>query len=259
MPIKMIVTDLDGTLLRSDKSISDYTKRVLERCRARGILIAFATARSEISSVRFSREFMPDIFISQGGALARRGSETLWQVVIPPDIASALIRRCMEDTGVLQFGLETGDKYLSTTLFDPSDFGYEHAEEIDFTQLADYNDVCKVSIKASGRQVAQAIADDFPALNFISFRDEDWHTFRAAGATKENALAAVADALEIGADEIAAFGDDMSDIDMLIYAGNGVAMGNAIDEVKAAADFICNSNDEDGVARWLEERVESLL
>jgi hydroxymethylpyrimidine pyrophosphatase-like HAD family hydrolase len=55
--------------------------------------------------------------------------------------------------------------------------------------------------------------------------------------------------------EIAAFGDDLNDIDMLNYAGISVAVGNAIDEAKASADYICGDGDDDGVAKWLEENV----
>jgi hydroxymethylpyrimidine pyrophosphatase-like HAD family hydrolase len=55
--------------------------------------------------------------------------------------------------------------------------------------------------------------------------------------------------------EIAAFGDDLNDIDLLRYAGYGVAMENALDEVKAVADYICDTNDNDGVAKWLEDNM----
>jgi hydroxymethylpyrimidine pyrophosphatase-like HAD family hydrolase len=55
-----------------------------------------------------------------------------------------------------------------------------------------------------------------------------------------------------------AFGDDLNDIDMLNHAGVSVAMGNALDEVKAVADYVCDTNDNDGLAKWLEENVSCL-
>jgi len=57
------------------------------------------------------------------------------------------------------------------------------------------------------------------------------------------------------ASEITAFGDDLNDIDMLEFSGISVAMVNALDNVKAVADYICDTNDNDGVAKWLEENL----
>ena len=74
-------------------------------------------------------------------------------------------------------------------------------------------------------------------------------------ATKSKAAASLVQFWDIASSEILAFGDDLNDIDMLSYAGIGVAMGNALDEVKAAANYICLSNDEDGVAHWIEEFI----
>jgi hydroxymethylpyrimidine pyrophosphatase-like HAD family hydrolase len=55
--------------------------------------------------------------------------------------------------------------------------------------------------------------------------------------------------------EIAAFGDDINDMEMLQNCGVGVAMANGLDRVKAAADWVCDTNDQDGVAKWLVERL----
>ena len=66
--IRLLVTDLDGTLLRPDKTISDYTVSVLQRCRNAGILTAFATARSLPSAAPYLSRFLPDVFIGYGGA-----------------------------------------------------------------------------------------------------------------------------------------------------------------------------------------------
>lgn len=72
-------------------------------------------------------------------------------------------------------------------------------------------------------------------------------------ATKENALCKFKDYFNIEMTDIIAFGDDSNDIDMIKTAGIGVAMGNAIDEVKSVADFICDTNDADGIAKWISK------
>ena len=77
-------------------------------------------------------------------------------------------------------------------------------------------------------------------------------------ATKWNAIQAVAGRMGIPIKDIAAFGGDYNDIELLRNCGTGVAVGNAIEEAKAAADEICASNEEDGVARWREACLEKL-
>jgi hydroxymethylpyrimidine pyrophosphatase-like HAD family hydrolase len=74
-------------------------------------------------------------------------------------------------------------------------------------------------------------------------------------ATKMKAIAALAAHWNIDAQDIVAFGDDLNDIDMLAGCGIGVAMGNALDEVKAIADDVCETNDNDGLATWLKRHV----
>jgi len=74
-------------------------------------------------------------------------------------------------------------------------------------------------------------------------------------AGKSKAVAALADHWGISIKDVVAFGDDTNDIDMLRHCGIGVAMGNAIDEVKSAADDICDTNENDGIAKWLEKHV----
>ena len=74
-------------------------------------------------------------------------------------------------------------------------------------------------------------------------------------ARKRNPIRDIAYYFGLSLDEVAAFGDDYNDIEMLRDCGIGIAVANAIDEVKAAADYVCDSNDNDGVAKWLEENV----
>ena len=74
-------------------------------------------------------------------------------------------------------------------------------------------------------------------------------------ATKAKAVAELARIWGIDRSKIVAFGDDVNDIDMLTYAGISVAMENALDEVKVAAEFTCLGNDDDGVAEWIIENV----
>ena len=171
MKIKMIVTDLDGTLLRTDKTISEESKYVLCRCKEAGIKTVYATGRGG-SAERVAPDEFFDGKISMNGATAKIGDKIVYSRLIPYSVATA------DRTGTL--------------------------------------------------------------LQIMSRE-----------ATKAKAVAELARLWGIMPDEIAAFGDDLNDIDMLTYAGFGVAMDNAPDEIKAAAKYICKSNDENGVADWI--------
>jgi hydroxymethylpyrimidine pyrophosphatase-like HAD family hydrolase len=74
-------------------------------------------------------------------------------------------------------------------------------------------------------------------------------------ATKWNAVQAVSEHFNIPTADIVAFGDDYNDVEMLRGCGIGVAVANAINEAKSVADHICDTNENDGVAKWLEENV----
>ncbi|MBO5346634.1 MAG: HAD hydrolase family protein, partial [Lachnospiraceae bacterium] len=80
-----------------------------------------------------------------------------------------------------------------------------------------------------------------------------WYKFTKKDATKEKAILEMCGQCDLQTEEIIAFGDDFADIGMLQLCGTGIAMGNAIEEVKAVADRVIGSNDEDGIARYLEE------
>jgi hydroxymethylpyrimidine pyrophosphatase-like HAD family hydrolase len=90
MSIKMIVTDLDGTLLRVDKIVSDYTKSVIRRLRERNILLAFATSRPVRATAGFRVTIAHDIDITSGGSVAAMGGKTMFRAAIDSATANAI-------------------------------------------------------------------------------------------------------------------------------------------------------------------------
>jgi hydroxymethylpyrimidine pyrophosphatase-like HAD family hydrolase len=90
---------------------------------------------------------------------------------------------------------------------------------------------------------------------YLSVSRDRFATVMHVNATKSKGLAALANYWGINQAEIVTFGDDLNDMDLLQYAGIGVAMGNAVDEIKTIADEICLDNDDDGFAKWLFENV----
>lgn len=264
--IKAIITDLDGTLLHSDKTISDYTVKVLQKCRETGVKTVFATARSQQSSATFLRRFQPDVFIGHGGALTLtpnmpvgRGAAASQTVItsrtaLSSETCRRLIRRCLETPAVAAVYAIHETAAFTSRRDTASDPGYSHYRYADLLSLS-RESYLKVSMQCSSPETARRIAEEFPECRMQGYTGEDLFSFASAEATKWNAIQAFAAREGIGMEEIAAFGDDWNDLDMLQNCGAGVAVENAIPEVKAAARFHTASNDGDGVAVWLEAHL----
>ena len=104
-------------------------------------------------------------------------------------------------------------------------------------------------------ELAQHICNEVDGIETLSFRGEKWHRFASIGADKVSAIRAATNYIGIGISDIVAFGDDYNDIEMLKTVGMGVAMGNAIEEVKTIAKHIALSNEEDGAARFIADNI----
>jgi Cof subfamily protein (haloacid dehalogenase superfamily) len=251
MDIKMVVTDLDNTLLRSDKYISDYTISVLSNCQAKNIKVVFATARSTQAASKFLDMFTPDIFIGYGGALTYANKKIINRFDIPADISFRLINDCLKEPEITSI-FAINESAALTNRLDTPDPESSHYKYADFT-VKNNQSYLKISLTAVNPGIVGRIALKYPMCDMLRYSGEDLYRFANRNAVKWNAVKTVAGHYNINTDMIAAFGDDINDLEMLKYCGTGVAVANAVDEVKAAADYICDTNDDDGVAKWLEE------
>ena len=254
MNVKMIVIDLDRTLLRTDKTISDYSVDVLTGVREAGIKIAYATARSSRSASRLVKRFMPDILVIYGGALVLSGDETIYSFDIPADISSAIIKDCLETPEISSVHAINESVALTNNADDLASQDSSHYEFVD--SLLDFNyRYLKITVISASQTAVEKIAAKYPMCDMLRYTGEDMYRFANRDALKWNALKATAEHFGISTDTFIAFGDDVNDVEMIDNCGVGVAMANAIDEVKAVADYICDTNDNDGVAKWIEENI----
>jgi HAD superfamily hydrolase (TIGR01484 family) len=104
--VKMIIMDLDGTLLTDDKKIPNYTLSILEKCKNNDIRIGIATARSERSAKKFIDLLKPDIMILNGGALAiNKEREIMYKKFLSEETSDGIIKEC--GTGIaMENGIE---------------------------------------------------------------------------------------------------------------------------------------------------------
>lgn len=250
--IKMIVTDLDKTLLRSDKTISDYTANIFEKCRTQGIKIAVATARSVKSSSRVISQIMPDAIVASNGVSVFKGNQEIYRRVIANDIANQIISECVSDRQISAVYVSGDNISLRNVIPKDIDPDYAHYTYDNFSRPIDA-DIHKITVEAMNPEAVKNMADRYPMCSALGYSNENWYAFFNREASKENGVKALAEKFGIDMSCVVAFGDDYNDLGMIRECGIGVAMADAIDEAKAAADYICDTSDNDGVAKWLEE------
>ena len=270
MKPKLILTDLDGTLLRHDKSLSPDNRAALERAAAQGAQVVVATGRfyggltRELLDLPFLRYF---ILMNGAKIYDRAEDRTLYRREIPLKTAEevfALIRPldatvdCYQnDRGLMDRRYyERLDHYVP----DPESRkltrrNREPVEDFLGTVRAGGDTVQKIQCffpsQALRAEVREELERRFPQLAVSASLPGNLE-INHAQATKGAALVELCQALAIPVEESAAFGDGTNDKAMLQAAGVGVAMANAAPEVLAVADVVAPSNQEDGVARILE-------
>lgn len=170
--IKLIACDLDGTLLHSDKSISDYTIKVLEECRARGIMIAFATARSERGAIRAVAPFTPDFIISSGGTKISCGGDMIYSSLIPPEVVREIIAMCRHFTsGKGEITVETDSGHFWDYRCKP----HENTVESNciYTDFKDFDEPAyKVTAELDSEEFCNEIIERYPQLAYSGYRGE---------------------------------------------------------------------------------------
>jgi len=249
----MIVTDLDRTLLRSDKSISEYTAAVLRRCQERGIKIVFATARPKRTVNHFFDNIPADAVILHNGAVIYIGDERFSNCGIEAATARKILLSMSRDWPEAALSVEIDDVLYAN--FDVSAiWNYTQATPTDFTDLPD-KPVDKIIVGVSSMADIECFSKYLPEYLYIEMSDGRLGLIMNRGAAKQNAVKVLTGHFGFDMNETAAFGDDYNDLQMLRECGIGVAMENALDEIKAVADCICDTNDNDGVAKWLEKNV----
>jgi len=220
----------------------------LGRCREAGIKTAIATARGHPEKVAPVERFYGRI-LCNGAVIIADGA--MHRQTIPFVEARPLLLACCRRG--LKITTQLDDMHYSN--FDVDTVWPEIQKWI----IVDFSthdvDIEKINVDSITAEDATFIEQYMTGNMYLKIARDGLGMIMHKDATKSKALAELARIWGIAQSEIVAFGDDLNDIDMLTYAKVGVAVGNALDEVRAAADFICDTSDNDGMAKWLEEYV----
>lgn len=252
--------DLDGTLLRSDKRVSERTLAAMRALAARGVRLVICTGRPPRHAMAVAGNLgLAQPFICFNGAAsfdAARGRLTVHRR-LDPAVAAEAVRRLRRAVPGVLLGLESEHGwYLDEGLLAARRSGARLGRE-EPTGVGDierFLDADALKVLAEHESVsAEAMAAHLRGLAL----HRTWSTrslleLLHPEVNKRAGLEALCERLGLAAADVAAFGDQHNDVEMLAWAGRGYAMGNASAEAIAAADEVIGSNDEDGVANVLE-------
>lgn len=262
----LIVLDLDGTLLTDEKVISDKTKATLQKAREAGHEVMIATGRPYRASKLFYHELgLHTPIVNFNGAFVHHPLDQNWKTVHKP-IDLKVVQEVVESLNREQFEnliAEVMDdvyvQYHDEKLLNIFSMGDPKVTTGDLHQYLKDNPTslliqAKESSVPSIRQYladtkAELIdhrrwGDPFPVIEIVRH-----------GLNKAVGLSHVAKDLGIPRDRIIAFGDEDNDLEMIEYAGVGVAMGNGISQLKNIANEVTTTNNEDGIAEFLIDRL----
>ncbi|HSF26089.1 MAG TPA: HAD family hydrolase [Actinomycetes bacterium] len=261
---RLVATDLDGTILRTDGTVSARTVAALRDAEARGLTVVLVTGRPPRwmgpvvealghtgLAVCANGALVLDLHHGDPGTVV---AEQTIEVAVLTEVVAALRR--VEPT--LAFGVEYADGFVHESTYQPgaTAVGPTVPRPVDLDALLSRPAVKLLAKHPDGDpdvllQMAREVLGDVVEMTHSS-RDGALLEISAVGVSKASALAALCAERGLGADEVVAFGDMPNDLPMLAWAGTSYAMANAHRDVLAAVPRHAPSNDDDGVAVILE-------
>ncbi|WP_019412713.1 Cof-type HAD-IIB family hydrolase [Paenisporosarcina sp. TG20] len=262
----LIVLDLDGTLLTDEKIISEKTLHTLFKAREQGHEIMIATGRPyRASEVYYQQLKMQTPIVNFNGAFVHHPTDQTWKPIHEP-IKLEIVKEVIDavhDYKFFNIVAEVKDDvylhYHDEKLLDIFSFGKPNVTTGDIRNYLKA-DPTSLLIHAEEHEVSairQHLHDVHAEVIDHRRWGAPWHVIEIvrSGLNKAVGLSHVAKYLNIPQQRIIAFGDEDNDLEMIEYAGTGVAMGNAIDPLKNIANELTASNNEDGIAHFLQERL----
>ncbi len=267
--IRLIATDLDGTLLDTKGAISPRNAEAIRRARERGVIVCIATGRVHATCAPFHKALELDTpIIAVNGAWIQHGERILERHPLPQDAFEDGLRIAEKREVAPMAIIEDKMAYLTEDKRSLDLLLGFYEDRSCFMELMSRAEMIE-RVKMSGCERLSFIGSDTGVLTKLRAELADrfsgqlevsssWATnleIGKAGISKGYAVERLAALFRFERDEVMALGDHDNDVSMLRYAEYSVAMGNACEEAKAAARYVTGTNAEDGFAEALERFV----
>ncbi|MBV2354779.1 Cof-type HAD-IIB family hydrolase [Streptomyces sp. J2-1] len=262
LPYRLIATDLDGTLLRSDESVSPRTREALAAVTAAGAAHIVVTGRA----VPWTRHILDDLGY-QGLAVCGQGAQVydagarrlLTSVTLDRRLAGVALAKIEAEVGPLHLAASR-DGLDGEVLVGP---GYAVAGRLPAIPFTDASDLWSAPLNKiyiqhptlSDDELAEAARRTAGGFVTVALAGAGIVELLPLGLSKATGLSLAARRLKLKAADTLAFGDMPNDVPMFKWAAHGVAMADAHEELKAVADEVTASNEEDGIALVLERML----
>lgn len=266
MKYKVILCDFDGTLATTDKRLTPYTVDTVKEYVRRGGTFIICTGRMHVSAVEYTKVLGTDhqkisVVSMQGACITDKSGQTLNSVYLEYETALKVVEY-FENKG--EYVHVYGDNEVLVEEYNDINLTYQKLCNVPLKKVGKISDYIRNSKHRSLKVLAVIPPEkvsfylgEFERMNlpdvkfFMASRSYFEVVSKYAG--KEEGLFEVCKILGVDVSEVMAFGDNGNDMGMIEQAGFGVAVANAREEVKRVADYVCPSNDEDGVAKTIRK------
>ncbi|MFI3282111.1 MAG: Cof-type HAD-IIB family hydrolase [Rikenellaceae bacterium] len=265
--IKIVVLDLDGTLTNSRKELSARNRQALIELQRRGVKVVLASGRPTYGIVPLAEElelkrYGGYILAYNGGVIIECSTEvSIYSNVLPEELISPLAEGARRHGVVI---LSYDGEYIVTEESQDKYVGVEaHLNKMKVKEVSNFESYFTtplpkcLAVGDPEKVVAleSELKGEFAEMMNIYRSEPFFLELVPLGIDKAHSLSILLDKIGDTKDSMIAFGDGFNDLSMIEYAGVGVAMSNAQDAVKSKADIVALSNDEDGVADFIEREL----
>lgn len=249
----VIALDLDGTVLKNDKTVTEETIKALKKHEELGKQIVIITARPpRLEPIKLPAELQREFMIFYNGAEIYHNNRRIYSQSISLDSAENIRDLILREYNYCKIGFEINNK-LYANFNNDSIFGTTEFETINLNNF-ELKPPTKILMDMSNINNIDAFKEKLPLdCNLIITDNGKLGQIMAQGVNKLIALTYILNELGTSIDRVIFFGDDINDIELIKECGVGVAMGNAVAKVKDAANYITSSNEENGIAVFLNE------
>lgn len=264
---KIIALDMDGTLLDDDKKITEENKKALMRAKDKGVKVVLSSGRPKDGLIKYLDELEliqdDEYVLSYNGCLVQeaKSGKILHEVGLKGTDLHYMYTLSREfNVNIHAFSEKYGlitPKMSKYTEVEASLNGIEPTI-IDFFDIPDDENIIKIMLVDEAEILDEAISrlpqEAYEKYNIVKSTPYFLEIINKNG-NKGEGLKALAEHLGVKREEVMAFGDASNDREMIEYAGLGVAMENAMEEIKEVADYITCNNNEDGVAKVINKFI----
>lgn len=259
--IKLVLSDMDGTLLKENKEMPKDTFQVFEQLLASDVACGVATGRSLTSLFRDFKQLSEQLtFIAENGAIVYHQGQLLYKEVMKQRLIDRILNVVLPFSDLIPVLAAVDKTYTcacSEAEVEHLHIYYPHLEIVDDLYAVD-DEIVKMTVYHRNQNAVDNLPlfDGFGKDANVSVSGKEWIDFSSKGVNKGNGIKALQEHLHITAAQCMAFGDYMNDYEMMLSVGESYAMGNAYGAIKDVSKYVIGTNEEEAVLQVIVDTFQ---